>query len=226
MDLPQVKREVNAVACEACGAATEAFEIASKKGAREYFRCLACGFTRLSPRFKLSQGEEKKRYLLHRNALSDKGYADFLAVFLEKAIKPFARPGARILDFGSGPEPALSAILEESGYPCDRYDPFFARTRLWKTRSYDLIALHEVVEHLWQPAEVFKRLIPRLAPGGAISIRTRFLPARPEDFASWWYRMDPTHVSFFTIDSLFAFFSPQGLAASKISPPDIAVFRN
>ena len=102
--------------------------------------------------------------------------------------------------------------------------PAFAKTRLWKKRKYSAVLLHEVAEHLKNPKETFAGIVSLLEPGGIIAIRTRFLPQNEGDLKSWWYRMDPTHVSFFEPRSLISFFGQKGFSTLCCIYPDMIVF--
>lgn len=116
-------------------------------------------------------------------------------------------------------------MLEERAYACDRYDPLFARTRLWRNKLYDAVILHEVAEHLRRPAFSLTLAAERVAPAGIIALRTRFAPAAEQEFAAWWYRMDSTHVGFFTLSALCLFFEKRGFSLAASNGSDIAVFK-
>lgn len=208
-----------------CGNAAAPIPLKTGKTPLTYYRCGQCGYTSLAWRDLPGASAEKSRYLLHRNDSSNSGYLDFLSSFLDAALLPYVKPGGRVLDFGSGPSPLLAGMLAERGYRCDIYDRIFARTRRWKTRIYDAILLHEVAEHLRDPQASFSGLIPRVAPGGIVAIRTRFLPDSAEEFSDWWYRMDKTHMSFFTASGLAAYFESRGFFTLIRKNQDIIVFK-
>jgi len=211
--------------CSMCGEPTTVFSLSTKKSTLAYHRCGRCGFISLGEQHFVTQAEEKARYLLHRNDVSNSGYVAFLRSFIMKAITPFKAPGCLVLDFGSGPAPVLARMLEEAGYRCDMHDPVFAKTRLWKKRRYDAILLHEVAEHMRSPGTMLAILTTLVDKGGIIAIRTRFLPESMEDFGSWWYRMDPTHVSFYTVRCLVDYFAARGFSLLSMYAPDIVVFQ-
>jgi len=211
--------------CPMCGEPTTVFSLSTKKSTLAYHRCGRCGFISLGKQHFVTQAEEKARYLLHRNDMSNPGYMAFLHTFIMKAIAPFKAPGCSMLDFGSGPAPILARKLEEAGYRCDVYDSVFAKTRLWRKRRYDAILLHEVAEHLRVPGTTLAFLAALVDEGGIMAIRTRFLPDSLEDFGPWWYRMDPTHVSFYSVRCLVDYFSARGFSLLGLSEPDIVVFQ-
>jgi len=220
------RNDTREVKCAMCGRAAKPFPVTTKKSVFMYYRCDHCGFISIASRHQLTAADEKARYLLHKNDASNAGYLDFLRDFLKSALLPYTKPGSLVLDFGSGPSPQLATMAAALGYRCDIYDPIFAKTRSWRRRDYDAILLHEVVEHLRRPSEALSRLAARVRTGGVLAIRTRFLPGSAKDFSSWWYRMDPTHVSFYTPACLSGFFSIKGYSPVSLQEPDIIIFRN
>ena len=139
------------------------------------------------------------------------------------AVSGFLPPGARILDFGSGPEPVPARLLEERGCGVTIYDPFFAPGDAWKSLKWDAILVHEVAEHLSAPLDVFSELSGLLKPGGALCVRTRFPPADRSLFDRWRYRMDETHIGFFSERSVRWLAGSLGLRAALVQPPDRVV---
>jgi SAM-dependent methyltransferase len=190
-----------------------------------YFRCPACGFVRLDDARVLSRDAEEARYRLHRNGLADAGYRTYLETFLDRAAAPYTSQGARILDFGSGPEPSLATLLRDRGYDVSIYDPHFAPARRPLRGPFDLIILHEVIEHLARPHTTLARLVRRLSPGGSLAIRTRFAPEEPAVFARWWYREDPTHRSFLARSTFAALAARLVAEVALLEDPDLAVLR-
>lgn len=211
--------------CPLCGERAAPFAAATRKTSRRYHRCESCGFVALAPGERPTAAAAKARYLLHENDPENQGYRDFVSAFAGSAVIPHIAPGARVLDFGSGPRPLLAPLLSGLGYRCDLYDPNFAKTRAWRRRTYDAVVLHEVAEHLADPGAALGLLAERVVPGGIVAIRTRFLPEREDDFADWWYRMDPTHMSFYTPASLERFFGLRGFALENLDAPDTIVLR-
>lgn len=190
--------------CPLCNAADASFFFSTPdhfRGDCNYFKCPACDLVFLDPVRRLSQTEEKARYDLHQNSLEDAGYVEFL----NRLIVPVSRalkPGARGLDFGSGPAPVLAALMQRAGFAVEFYDPFYAPELDWENRKWDFITCTEVLEHLFEPGQVFEKLSRVMSgPGSLIAVMTQLMS--PEiDFSSWWYRKDPTHVCFFSRKSL------------------------
>lgn len=163
--------------------------------AREYLACATCDLVFMAPEYRLDATAEKARYMLHENHPDDERYR----AFLSRLAQPLAErlhPGARGLDFGSGPGPTLSVMLEEQGFPMEIYDPFFAPDHSVLKQTYDFITCTEAVEHFYTPAEEFTRFDAMLKPGGWLGIMTETL-TDPAQFASWWYVLEPSHVCFY-----------------------------
>lgn len=167
---------------------------------RTYWRCDACHLTFLSAESYLSPDDELARYLLHENSPEDCRYRQFLSRLTDHLI-PKLQPGARGLDFGSGPGPTLSVMLEEVGFCMDLYDPYFAPDTAPLEHTYDFITCTETVEHFYQPAKEFHLFDRLLRNGGLLGIMTEMLES-DENFANWWYHREPTHVCFYKQETM------------------------
>lgn len=100
------------------------------------------------------------------------------------------------LDYGCGPGPTLSVMLEERGFAMEIYDPFFAPEAGVLQRCYDFITCTETVEHFHSPADEFNQLNRLLRPGSWLGVMTEMMPEEGA-FADWYYVRDPTHVCFY-----------------------------
>ncbi|MEX2353228.1 MAG: class I SAM-dependent methyltransferase, partial [Gammaproteobacteria bacterium] len=109
--------------------------------------------------------------------------------------------GACGLDYGSGPGPTLSVMLEERGFVMRNYDPFFADDVDALAGEYDFIACTETVEHFHHPGREFQCFDRLLRPGGWLGIMTGMRDPGT-DFADWYYVRDPTHVSFYQMQTM------------------------
>lgn len=150
----------------------------------------------LAPAQRLPLEAERRIYERHENRPADARYR----AFLDRLAAPLAARlprGARGLDYGCGPGPTLSVMLEERGFEVDLYDPLFACDTTILDRSYDFIACSEAAEHFFAPGREFTTLDRMLRPGGWLGVMTAMLPER-ESFATWHYARDPTHVSFYS----------------------------
>lgn len=168
----------------------------SKSENRDYFYCSNCDLVFVPTEYFISQKEEKEKYDQHQNSTDNQGYQDFL----NKLLIPLCShlPSQALgLDFGSGPGPTLSIMMEELGYKMDIYDYFYHNDPKVFENSYDFITTTEVIEHLHNPYEEILKLWACLKPGGILGIMTAFRPS-DESFKGWYYKRDLTHVRFFT----------------------------
>lgn len=163
---------------------------------RNYLQCPHCQLVFVEPSARLSAAQEKAIYDQHQNDPDDPGYRKFLS---RLSIPLLARvpAGAQGLDFGCGPGPTLSVMLNEAGCRVANYDPFYAHQPQLLQQQYDFISCTEVIEHCHQPANEWPLLLKMLKPGGHLAIMTK-LVRDPQAFAGWHYKNDQTHVSFFS----------------------------
>ena len=127
------------------------------------------------------------------------------------------------LDYGCGPAPTLSALLEERGMPCDNYDPFFF-PHLLPGRKYDFIFSTECFEHFFYPGREIPKLLALAKAGGHLIIMTD-LWKNPEEFASWSYGRDFTNVSFYHAGTLNWISKHYGIPKVYDDGVRVAIFR-
>ena len=164
---------------------------------RAYFRCKNCQFIFVDPLTFLPPKEEKKRYTMHQNNPADPEYRQFLNRLAQPLSERLGNKPLAGLDFGSGPGPTLSTIMEAKGYSMTIYDPFFADNHSALAKQYDFIACTETVEHFYEPGKEWRLLLQMLKPTGWLGIMTG-LVTDELNFAQWHYKNDPTHVGFFS----------------------------
>lgn len=163
---------------------------------RKYRQCEICDLVYVPNEYYLTREAEKAVYDLHQNSPGDPDYRRFLSrLFIPMRDRISSK--SRGLDFGSGPGPTLSVMFEEADHEMAIYDPFYARDEsVWDVK-YDFITATEVMEHLHHPGKALDRLWSCLKPGGILGVMTKLVINR-EAFADWHYKLDPTHVSFFS----------------------------
>lgn len=184
--------------CPLC-AKPEAGPFAEVDG-RRYHRCPRCRLTFLARDQLPDRATELATYRLHQNDPDDSRYRAFLAR-LTAPLLPRLRPGMVGLDYGCGPGPAIAPMLAPHGIEMVGYDPFFRPEGAALERTYDVITCTEVVEHFHAPGREFARLDRLLRPGGVLGVMTLML-VDDAVFAAWWYRRDPTHVSFYRPETM------------------------
>jgi 2-polyprenyl-3-methyl-5-hydroxy-6-metoxy-1,4-benzoquinol methylase len=148
----------------------------------------------LEPTSHVTATEELAQYSLHQNNPKDLNYRKFLAPAYAAVVRNLSAQSKGI-DFGCGPGPTLSVMLEETGFKVQNFDKYFYPDRSVLGEVYDFVTCTEVIEHV-QDLEVFiLQLLTLLRSGGLLVLMTRILQDDVE-FKSWHYRIDPTHISF------------------------------
>lgn len=161
--------------------------------------CPNCEFIQKDASHYLTDQEEFIQYEFHENSIDDPNYVAFFEKFLNKAVFPYVPKGKRGLDFGSGPSPVLSQLMERDyGYDFTIYDKFYAPDSLYTSKTYDLITSTEVIEHIEDPLAVFKKWVSLMKEDAILSVMTLLHPEKEEDFWNWFYIRDLTHISFFS----------------------------
>lgn len=205
-------------ACPLCAGASRPFH----RSDRVFLRCGTCALTFVPAAQHSKPADERARYETHRNSPQDAGYR----AFLDRLLAPLAAslpPGARGLDYGSGPGPTASVMMRERGFVMRDYDPFFAPDEGALRATYAFIVCTEVVEHFRRPAENFESLDALLEAGGTLGVLTGVL----EDdaaFPSWWYHNDATHIAFYRPETLVWIAKRFGWTLERLSR-DAALFR-
>ena len=156
---------------------------------RKYHQCINCRFVFVPFKYHLSASEEKERYDSHNNNPKDPRYRDFLSQ-LTNPLNDLISDGSLGLDFGCGPGPTLSVMLEEQGYSVELYDKYYANDHSVLDKEFDFITLTEVLEHLYDPIFELERLTSILKPMGVLAIMTQTL-TKDVDFKTWYYKNDP-----------------------------------
>lgn len=209
--------------CKICQASSNVIHDSKKE--LIYYRCSACGFVSLDDVFMVDEVREKKQYDQHENGLENEGYVQMFEAFMDVSIVPYLENIETALEFGSGPGPVLSTLLERKGLEVDIYDLYYAPKKVYEGKKYDLITSTEVFEHLQKPLDILALLVNHLNPNGYIVLMTKFPPKEDEAFLAWWYRRDPTHISFFTPKSFEVMAEKVGLKVLQTINDNIVVFQ-
>ena len=161
------------------------------------FHCRSCELIFKDKSCHVDEGRELKQYQNHNNSFESPGYVQMFNDFIATAVTPYRQNIETALEFGSGPGPVLSELLRRQGFEVDSYDKFFAPEKVYEEKSYDLITSTEVIEHIADPLELFAFFKTHLKPGGYLALMTQFHDNTAEGFLKWWYRKDPTHITFY-----------------------------
>lgn len=154
----------------------------------------------MGPEFFMGEKEEKARYETHNNDVNDKGYQNFVMPLVDKVLEDY-KPNSLGLDFGCGSGPVIAKLLREQDYLVNLYDPYFANIAENLNLKYDYIIACEVIEHFYNPNKEFVLLRSLLSEEGSLYLKTDLIDEN-FDFQSWYYKNDPSHVFFYSKESL------------------------
>ncbi|MBL7874669.1 MAG: class I SAM-dependent methyltransferase [Cyclobacteriaceae bacterium] len=167
---------------------------------RKYYLCRSCFLLFVDPDYHISLEQEKARYEFHNNSGQDVGYLEFLNRVIQPTL-PFLNSAMIGLDYGCGPNPTLSDLLAQQQLICHNFDPLFGFEHSLK--AYDFLFATECVEHFRSPKNDFSKMSALLKPKGFLSVMTDHWQSL-EQFNTWYYKRDITHVSFYHSNT-FAF---------------------
>jgi len=189
-----MKTKLNEYRCSLCS--SKHINLFFEDKNRSFLQCSNCKLVFVPGEFWLSAEAEKATYDLHVNDPQDQAYRKFLSRLTTPLLEKL-NPNQNGLDFGCGPGPTLSVILEEQGHQVDIYDPFYFNDPSIFNKKYDFICATEVVEHLHDPDNVFADLFSMLHLNGWLGIMTK-LVIDADAFRKWHYIRDLTHVCFYS----------------------------
>ena len=163
-----------------------------------YHVCDHCGFISKDKCDQISEQDQLTIYNSHQNSIDDPVYVEYFDRFLNESVFPYMGNEKKGLDFGSGPSPVLAQLLSDTyGYDMDIYDLFYSPQKSYLNKTYDLITVTEVVEHLENPLDYFALFREHLNENGVLAIMTHFHNNNDEDFLHWHYIRDRSHISFY-----------------------------
>jgi hypothetical protein len=165
-----------------------------------YFRCSDCELIFKDPSQHLSLELQKARYLLHQNSIDDLAYVEFLKPVIDEVSSIF-QPGARGLDYGSGPTPVLVEILKKKNFEVEAYDPIFSPIVINGEAVYDFVSCTEVAEHFTEAALEFSKIFKILKGNGRLILMTEIFE-EGRLLKDWYYARDETHVCFYSKNTM------------------------
>lgn len=208
--------------CKICHSPTKLVE--DQQLQKHYFYCSNCHCISLDARYYLTLEQEHSLYNNHHNSLENEGYVKMFEDFLDFFWDDLTCK-ENVLDFGSGPTPVLSQLLAKRNVHVDYYDKFYQPLKCFEHQTYDLITSTEVFEHLDDPKTTLKLLADHLNPKGMIGLMTLFHSDDEAHFLKWWYRRDPTHITFYTPKTIELLAQECGLEMVKTDGKRIAVLQ-
>lgn len=192
---------------------------------RIYLKCRHCDLVFVPKDYHLTPDQEKLIYDQHQNNPEDIGYRQFLnrlAQPLLSLLNEYKFPkDAQGLDFGAGPGPTLSLMLQENGYKMTVFDVFYAKNQEALKQKYDFITATEVWEHLSQPGKVIDSLFSMGKEKFLMGIMTKRVPN--SHFGAWHYIKDPTHITFYDEKTL-AYIADKYACRLELPSNDTAIF--
>ena len=188
---------------------------------RIYLRCVDCRLVFVPERYWLSTEDEMATYDLHENDAQDQGYRQFLSRLTAPLLEKL-KPKQKGLDFGCGPGPTLSVLLEEQDQQMDLYDPLYYNDPSVFNKKYDFICATEVVEHLRYPNKEFTALFDMLTRGGWLGLMTKLVIDK-QAFSKWHYIQDMTHICFYS-RSTFEYLAQRFNAEVSFVQKDVILF--
>ncbi|HYG04689.1 MAG TPA: methyltransferase domain-containing protein [Chryseosolibacter sp.] len=160
---------------------------------RKYLTCTKCKLIFVSKEFHPEPHVAEERYRKHQNSSHDAGYVSFLMQAVTPALQ-YINADMTGLDYGCGPTPTLSLLLEDHNINCRNYDPIFFPEIAHG--NYNFIFSTECFEHFISPKKDISRIISLLNPGGILIVMTDAWSSM-DDLDKWYYIRDFTHVSFY-----------------------------
>lgn len=189
----------------------------------DYFLCTSCEYIFIDEAAIVPPEQEIALYKQHNNTMDNEGYVNMFKEFMKISVDPYKERLKTALDFGCGPGPVLAALLQQQGFAVDIYDPYFAPEKVYANKRYDLITATEVFEHLQDPLQTAQLLKDHLNDGGILAIMTLFHPGDMVSFNNWWYRHDPTHISFYRPKTLTVLAGQLGLKVLTFNEKNVCV---
>ncbi len=208
--------------CALCSHPSQPLYVDTRTGQR-YFHCQTCDLRFLHPSDRLTLAEERAHYGRHENDVYDTRYQNSVRPLFD-AIRQRVETECSGLDYGAGPGPVVAHMLRNAGYSVEVYDPAFWPDATVLDRQYDFSFACEVVEHFHRPKEEFERLHARLHPQGILAIKTHFFNQNM-DFGSWYYRLDRTHVVFYSNETLHWIQKHCGFSRLQVLDERIAILQ-
>lgn len=196
--------------------------IFTKLGVERYWRCHNCECYFLEKEFHPDQTNEFEHYEKHNNDPDDLGYRRYVLPVYDAVLESFSA-GCEGLDYGAGPGPVLSVMLEEKGLVMSQWDPYYAQDQNALKKTYDFVICSEVAEHFHGPLKSWAHMTSLLRPKGKLFVMTCLAPS-VEMFPGWHYHRDPTHVCFYTEKTMKVLAQKMGFQHVNVTPPRLSVF--
>jgi len=175
---------------------------------RTFYKCPVCSliFTNETASQEEAEKHYKGQWTPGKDAFWSKQCTEILNILNQYGLNK----ENRILDFGAG-SGEITRGLQQRGYNVTPLEPMmdgYLKDQNYQ-EPFDVIIAVEVIEHLLNPYDEFREMEKVLSERGILFFTTLMTnpmmgqPNEKEIFSSWWYKNDPTHVSFFCNNALF-----------------------
>jgi len=209
--------------CKICSGPAQPFF----KDWRSFFICPVCFFIFTAE----TVGEEEQRKHFASQDVKEPDFWNHEAQKYIRFARQFVEPG-NILDFGSG-KGCLSEALKAMGFDVASFEPMMHGRfdRQAYPRQFNLVVANQVIEHMQDIVCEIRSILPVLEPGGLLFFSSLFTDHfifdrnSPEYFRNWWYKDDPTHVSFYCFLTLDQVGKQTGLNIVGYGPNAVALMR-
>ncbi|MBN2895902.1 MAG: class I SAM-dependent methyltransferase [Campylobacterales bacterium] len=184
----------------------------------DFYRCPTCKLIFKDPKHAPSAAKELQIYNNHHNTIDSPGYAPMFEEFIDFSFRADLNSIHEVLDFGCGPGPVLAVLMKRLGLHVSLYDKYFHPHPCYEGKVFDLITCTEVIEHVADPLGLLRFFHQHLHKGGYLALMTQFHPNDETHFLQWWYRKDPTHVTFFRPETFAYMAAHSGFKVLRFDP--------
>ena len=210
-------------ACKICSGPAQLFY----RDWRSFYICPVCFFVFTAETI----GEDQQRTHFTSQDMQEPDFWNNEAEKYIRFARQFVEPGT-ILDFGSG-RGCLSEALKAMGFDVSSFEPMIHGRfdRQAYPRQFNLVIANQVIEHMTDIVSEIGNILPVLEPGGLLFFSSLFTDHfifdrdSPEYFKNWWYKDDPTHVSFYCFLTLDHVGKHTGLNIVGYGPNAVALMR-
>jgi len=208
--------------CIICGEQTNS--IYDEQLRLTFLECPSCEFVHQDPASHANKEDEKHLYDSHQNSFENLGYVKYLQNFLDGYVLPLHKHGIA-LDFGSGPGPVLYELMKNHFQEVRHYDPYYHPDKDYMEEHFDVITSTEVAEHFSDPLKEFRHLKSLLKDDGYLVVMTSFRTMDMDEFLTWWYRRDMTHISFYTVKTFDVIAAKVGLEIVEHNKKNVIILK-
>ncbi len=227
------------VTCPACGNLTRsaAYRYLYRENVSRLLLCSTCSLEFLRP-LPLAEITQRRMdsvddaELFHSQVLRTLHHRLILQPEIRKVRKLLGKNDFSMLDIGCGTG-WISRIWAESGASVTGLEPSAPRAAIARERGlrvlscyaeemdgeerFDLIVIRHVIEHLEDPGEILRNLLPRLNPSGVLLVVVPNIDCIGRKlFDTDWTWVLPWHCNFFNLKSLRVLLENRGFEVASI----------